>query len=207
MLALSDSDKQFAFGVNGGSRGAGFDLVYQINDNFNLRGSYSQYDISESFEEDDIDYDGEFELNTTGVMLDYYPFSGAFRLSAGYFNNGTGLAASAQAGAAGTVDINGVDYDITNEFLDINMDWDSSTSYIGLGWGNSLGEGSNWTVTFDLGILLTGEPNAKLTASDGLHAANPDLIADIAAEEASLNEDLSDFNKYPVLQLGLTYAF
>jgi len=144
-------------------------------------------------------------------MLDYYPFAGTFRLSAGYFSNGTGLGATAEAGAAGTVNINGFDYDITNEYLNISMDWDSSAPYIGLGWGNSLGEGSNWTFTFDLGVLLTGEPNASLTASDGLHAnadaLGRDLSVDIAAEEASLNEDLGDYNKFPVIQIGLTYAF
>lgn len=208
---FADSDKTAAIGINGGSRGLGFDFVYRVNDSFNLRGSLSSYNFDEDFDEDGINYSGEFDLDTKGLMLDYYPFSGSFRLTAGYFSNGTSLGARAEPGNDGTVNINGFDYDVSGEWVQSDMDWDSSAPYFGLGWGNSLGEGSNWTFTFDIGVLLTGEPRAALTASAGLHAdaatLGRNLDADLAAEEAELNDDLSDFNKYPVLQIGLTYAF
>lgn len=211
LSTLAESPSLFAFGVNGGSRGLGFDATVKINSYFNLRGSYSQYEISESFDEDDIEYDGDLELDTMGVMLDYYPFAGSFRLSAGYFNNGNQINAKAQPGGSGTVNINGFDYDVSNEWVKTEMDWDSSTSYLGLGWGNAFGEGSNWTFTFDLGLLLTDEPSATLSASDGLHASaatlGRNLQADLDAEAAELNDDLSDFDKYPVIQLGLSYRF
>jgi hypothetical protein len=212
-LSASFADeKSFAIGAIGGTRGVGFEGTFGLSKSFNVRGSFAQYDFSEDYEEDGINYSGDLELNTTGILLDYYPFEGTFRLSAGYFNNGSKLAALAEPGNDGTVEINGYNYDVSGEWVQSDMDWDGGAPYVGFGWGNSLGEGSNWTLTLDVGILLTDSPTARLTASDGLYVAadavGRDLDADLRAEEQSLNDgDLSDFDKYPVIQIGINYAF
>ena len=208
---LAAEKKRFAIGAIAGTSGIGISATFKINDYINMRALHGQLDISESFEEDDINYDGDFEVKMSGVMLDFYPFKGTFRLSAGYFKNGNDLTAVAEPGANGTVEIDDFEYDITGESLGAAVSWDGSAPYLGLGWGNAFGEGSNWTVTFDLGVLFSGAPYATLSASDGLFTqalnAGRDLNDDIAAEEASLNDDLNDYDIYPVVQLGLSYTF
>jgi len=207
----AESDKQFALGLNLGTKGIGADVGMVVNDNISLRGTFSQYEASESFEEDGIVYDGDFDLDNFGIVLDYYPFKGNFRLSAGYYSNSNQIDALAQPETGGTVDINGYDYNISGEWVRTNMDWDSSAPYMGIGWGNAFSEGSNWTFTLDLGVLFTGEPTAALTASPGLHQRATDLgrtlSDDLDAEQIQLNDDLSDFDLYPVIQLGVTYSF
>ncbi len=207
--------KKFAVGVNGGTRGLGVDAVVGLGKFLNVRGTYSQYDYSEEFEETDITYSGDLELETLGVLLDYYPFAGSFRLSLGYFNNGSDMRAIGAVPPEQTsITIGDDTYGVTDAWVRADLDWKSSAPYIGIGWGNSLGKGSNWTFTVDLGVILSDEPNVNLTASQNLYdfaAENPslglDVDASLAEEEAQLRADTADFDKFPVLQLGFTYAF
>lgn len=201
----ASDNKRFAMGVSGGLRGLGFDATLKLTDKLNLRGTYTSYEFDETYEEDGIDYDGELELSTTGLMLDFYPFSGSFRFSVGYLNNGSELTAFAEA-SNGFIDINGVSYDISDEWVQSDLEWDSSTPYVGIGFGNPLGKGSNWTLSLDVGVMLTDEPTATLTASENLTLI-PGFNENLEAEEASLNEDLGEFDMFPVFQLGLHYAF
>jgi hypothetical protein len=66
------------------------------------------------------------------------------------------------------------------------------------------------TFSFDLGVLYQGEPNVGLTAVCGpavLPAQCTQLQNDVAAEQASLQEDLSDYKFYPVVSFGIGYRF
>jgi len=204
------SDKNFAIGAVAGTTGIGAQVVLKLSDSFNLRGQYGQLDYDYDFDEDGIAYEGEFGAKVAGLMLDYYPFDGAFRLSAGITSNGNQLDAKAY-GEDGTIEINGVDYPVGSEYLTATADWKSSAPYVGLGWGNPVGEGSALTVTFDMGVMFTGSPNVALGASEGLYGVADllgyDLQSDLDEEAMALEEDLADIEYYPVVQLGLNYAF
>ena len=204
-------ESSFALGVNIGTKGLGLDALLNVSDKINLRGSYSQYEFSESFDEDGISYDGDLDIDVFGVLIDYYPMGGSFRLSAGYYNNGSAIAAEAQPESAGTVNINGFDYDLSGESVRTDIDWDSGAPYLGFGWGNAFADGSGFSWAIDLGVLVTDEPMATLSASQGLFTQaalfGRDLSVDIAAEENELNNDLSDFDLYPVAQIMFTYSF
>ena len=204
-------ESMFALGVNAGTKGVGLDGLFNLNDYFNLRLSYSQFNTDEDFDEDGISYSGDLDLDTSGLSVEYYPFAGDFRIAAGYYNNGSAIAAQAQPDSAGTVNVNGFDYDISGEFVRSDLDWDSGAPYIGMGWGNAFANGSGFSFAIDVGVLFTDEPTATLSASDGLfdQAAilGRDLNQDLSAEETELNNDLSEFDVYPVMQLSFTYSF
>ncbi|HEX4939177.1 MAG TPA: hypothetical protein VFX11_10905, partial [Candidatus Kapabacteria bacterium] len=68
------------------SLGYGLEADYVLSDRFSVRGQFNQYDYDDTFEEDGIDYDGTLDLSTFGVLLDWHPFGGGFRVSAGGFN-------------------------------------------------------------------------------------------------------------------------
>ncbi len=204
-------ESDLAVGVNLGTKGLGFEGLFNVSDSLNLRATYSQYEFSESFDEDGISYDGDLDVDVIGAIVDYYPMQGSFRLSAGYYNNGSAIAAQAQPESSGTVNINGFDYALSGESVRTDIDWDSGAPYLGIGWGNAFAEGSGFSWAIDFGVLLTGEPTATLTASQGLFTQaelfGRDLTTDIRAEETELNNDLSDFDIYPVAQLIFTYSF
>ena len=52
-------------------------------------------------------------------------------------------------------------------------------------------------------MLLQGEPDVDLESD----YADPTFQANLAQEEASAEDDISDFDVYPVIALGLSYRF
>ena len=60
-------------------------------------------------------------------------------------------------------------------------------------------------MTLDLGVVLQGEPTLQVTA-DGEFAADPIFQANLDAEVAQLEDDISSFKYYPVISVGLAFG-
>ena len=71
--------------------------------------------------------------------------------------------------------------------------------------------------SLDMGALISGSPNVSLAASGTAveqstlttvnMATDPTVQAEIAKEIAALEDDISDFEIYPVIMLGIGYHF
>ena len=75
-----------------------------------------------------------------------------------------------------------------------------------MGWGNALGEDKRWGFVFDLGVVFQGSPDADLTATGPL-ASDPTFLAELAKEEQQLQDEVDDYEYYPVVSIGVTYKF
>ena len=111
----------------------------------------------------------------------------------------------------GEYDIGGETYsgaEVGTLYSDVGLG-ESNPVYIGLGWSKALGT-SGFGVGFDLGVVLQGSPTVRLSAT-GPITTNPataeEFERDLRAEEEDLQSELSDFETYPVISLGLTYQF
>jgi hypothetical protein len=78
--------------------------------------------------------------------------------------------------------------------------------YLGVGFGNAVAAGKKIGISLDLGVAFVGSPNLELNAT-GPIAGDPAFRADLAEEEADVEESLSDFKLYPILSLAITYKF
>lgn len=78
--------------------------------------------------------------------------------------------------------------------------------YVGIGWGNAFGRSRRWGFVTDLGVAFTGSPDVALSAT-GTLASDPGFRADLAREEADLEDDLEDFKIYPVFSANLYFRF
>ncbi|MEW6764285.1 MAG: hypothetical protein AB1344_00680 [Pseudomonadota bacterium] len=200
-----------AAGLVAGTAGFGAEVTYGVAKDFNLRGTLRGLDYDYDFTEDNIDYEGNLKLRNGGVTVDWFPFSGSFRLSAGAMYNGNEVKAKAKPNTLpATYTINDVDYVIDGQ-VDASIDWRKFAPYVGIGWGNAVGKGSNWSVSFDLGVMFTGEPNTDLTATGTVNGIpvedDAQFQSDLAAERNNLNDEIKDAKFYPVIQLGLHYKF
>jgi hypothetical protein len=100
-----------AVSIGGGTLGAGAELGYRFNDRFGLRAPFGTGSISYDEESDGETYSGDIDLGGFGLMADFYPGGGAFRISGGVFK--TDYSASFEGR---NIDVGGVPADI---FVDV----------------------------------------------------------------------------------------
>lgn len=189
----------FALGAKAGTPGIGLEGTFGMTEALNLRGGLYTFDYSDTLDENGIEYDGDLELNNIGLFLDWHPFRGTFRVSVGGVQSGTAF----KGNADGDLDVGNDTY--TAE-LRAEVDWDGFAPYLGIGWGNAVRE-AGWSMSFDLGVMFTGEPTVSLTGTVSDPARQPDFDQDLALEEADLQEELDDVTLYPVIALGVAYRF
>jgi hypothetical protein len=194
-MALTSAAQAEGFGVDAqaGTLGLGAELGYRFNDYFGVHAGINTGSFDFDNEDAGIDYSYGMDFDTLPVMLDWYVFGGSFRLTGGYVNNKNKLTGT----ATGALDIGSGTYNTT---VTSDISFDTSSTYVGVGWGGMTSSKRGFGLSLDIGVMMQGSPTVELSA--------PGVPADdIAAEEASLNDDLKDFKYWPVVSLGIGYTF
>ncbi|MCK9238716.1 MAG: hypothetical protein M0Q29_01000 [Thiopseudomonas sp.] len=151
-------------------------------------------------------YKGELKLKNGGVLLDWFPMDGGFRLTAGALHNGNELTGKSKQTASGEYTIGDKKYAVDGQ-VKAKADWRSFAPYLGLGWGNAVANKSKLSVNADLGIMFTGKPRVKLKTTDSNLNNDPDFMQDLKREEKKLAKDIKSVRYYPVAQIGISYSF
>lgn len=197
------------------SLGYGVEVDYVLSDKFSVRAQYNQFDYDDTFEEDDIEYEGTLDLKSIGVLLDWHPFGGAFRVSAGGFNVDNEMRGLSTD--EGTYEIGDNTYTVgpgddlrATALIELG---DGFMPYAGIGWGHSPANQGGLLLSFDIGVLFQGSPSVDLevsgTANNGLvdFSTDPTVQADVQREEDNMEDDLKDFDLYPVVSFGIGWRF
>lgn len=195
-----------AVGAKVGTPGIGGEITVGLNDNFNFRTGVNAFSYEYNGTESDVEYDFDLKLLSFPLLVDWHPFYGSgFRLTAGAYINSNELESTAVP--TGTYDIGGVDYDAGDVgSLTGDVDFNSVAPFLGIGWGNAVGEDTRLSLALDLGVMFQGSPDVDLDAN-GARASDDDFLANLKKEEESLEDDIEIFKYYPVVMLGLTYKF
>jgi len=166
-----------------------------------LRMSAEFLDLARDFERNGATYDTRLKFSSLGVYGDYF-LAGGFRVTAGALL-GTRKASGDAEATNGTITINGTSYPAAGESVAAEAKFPSAAPYLGIGWGHHQpASGMNFYV--DLGVVI-GKADAKLTPSAGILAAAG--AANIAAEQANLQESVDKLKAYPALKIGFGYKF
>ena len=202
--AWADESGGFDVGVKAGTLGLGAELNYPISSNMSISVGINTFSQSETDDIDGNEYDVDVDLQTFSVLFNYHPFNGTFRITAGAMLNNNELSLAAKPNA--TYDINGTLYSSAQVGdLEASVDFNKIAPYVGVGLGH--GTSSGLSFTLDVGVLLQGEPSVDLTSTGGSLSNDPAFQAELAQEEAAAEDDISDFDVYPVIALGLSYRF
>lgn len=199
-------DSNVAIGASVGTLGIGVDLSGRLSQKFNVRGSVKGFSYDTEREEDDIDYDVSGDLFTVSALVDWFVTGGGFRITGGLVYNGNEAAAVAILEEGTVVEIGDEEYpaeavgDLTGD-----VTFDPVAPYLGIGYGNPFRGSKSWHFFFDLGVMFHGEGEVKLNASNPLGI--PGLEEEVAKEQAKVQDDISDYNLYPVLTAGVSYRF
>jgi len=193
-----------------GTLGAGVHLIIPIQDNLNVRLGFNGYNTTYAESTTDVNYDLKVKLQTIDTLLDWYPMSGSFHLSAGLFHNGNKVTSVAKAENNDSYSINGNTYS-TSEVGSIygSIDFRSAAPYLGLGWGNPIGKEKGWGFTSDLGVVFQGAPSSTLSNSGCVASAAicAQFYNDLNEENLNLEQKVSNFKYYPLLRIGVSYSF
>lgn len=211
--------------------GLGLSVGAPLGDRFNLRGVYHGYTHDEEIEEDDGNYQAEIRLKTFGAMVDYHPFQGSFRLTAGLKSNGNEINLTGVANDSNEFEVGDCSYNSNpGDPLRVNgaVDFRSTAPYLGIGWGGNLNAEPGFYGIFDIGVMFSGAPRADLNARGSAtvsgnpeNAANgcgapgtpvnaatdPAFQQELQDAENEVNEDAKDFKLWPNLSFGFGWRF
>lgn len=171
--------------------GEGLGVAFPLGDSLAARVGFNQF--SKSFTttttsaNTTINYNGNLKLSTVNLLADWHPFDGVTHFTAGLMYNNNKFEAT------------GIDQ-TTGAVVSATVDFNKMAPYLGFGWS---GQAKNKGLSFksDFGILFQGSPSATLNSN------NATLNANLAAEQAALNDKLKNYKYYPVISIGIGYAF
>ena len=207
-------------GAKVGVNGVGLDLAVGLTENLNLRLSVAELDVEDAEEtvsvgdsgaEADLDLAVDFDYGANALFLDWHVFNNGFRVSVGAFkNNGS---AEGTGTLQGDITIDGESL-APNDFIgDLGAEVDLGDSYqpyIGVGWGRAAGGEGGFSFSLDVGVALTditvdytGEVDSG--GDNNLSQAELDDLLDSLASDTE--DELDDYDYWPVVALGVNYAF
>lgn len=205
-----------AIGARASTLGVGAELTVGLTPQLNGRVGIGGFNYTDERREvSDIEYDAEARLRNATALLDWHPGGRGFRLTAGVVWNGTEVEGNSLPPASGSYDIGGVlvPVEILGT-LDAEADFDPVVPYVGLGWGNAVRTDQKLGFSFEIGAMFAGEADIELTPrlpADSPIATNPlarqalQILLD--REEADWEEEVAEYDIYPVVSIGLTYKF
>ena len=207
----------FGVGVKAGTLGAGIDLSAAVTKTINVRLSLTNVDLEGEDEtltvgdsvEGDLDAELDLDFGSNALLVDWFIFDGSFHLTGGMLRHAgeadlTGTLLSPATFDGGTIspsDLAGGE--ITGELKLA----DSYQPYIGIGWGRKAGRDGGVSFTVDFGIVLL-DPSVELEATaSGTGLSQADVNARLLEMEGDAEDELDDFEAWPILSAGVNYAF
>lgn len=210
----------YGLGVKAGTVGIGLDISVALTQSVNARLSLTNIDIEgqdetirvgDSGAEGDLDSSLDFDFGATALLFDWYVFDGTFHLTAGLMKNNGKIAFSGDLVSGITVDGGALSPDDINGAIggDISLG-DSFQPYLGVGWGRKAGYDPGFSITADIGIALL-DPKVNLSAVVNAAGTNnlsqAELDEDMASISRDAENDLSQLEAWPILAIGVNYAF
>jgi hypothetical protein len=207
--------KNISLGANiGGLAGIGIgaNVKYKVDDRFAVRAGFDIFSVSDvEIEDEDVTYNFDAKVQDLNLLIDWHPWEGSFRTSAGILVNSSDLDGDITPTVANGKNIeftfNGTKYSYSaDEVGSIHTvaDFDPIAPYVGIGWDTSFDKDKGWGFTFDLGVAFTGSMKADYSIKygealdiDKATAGIPDgpekdaKIAEIKREQKKIEDELS----------------
>lgn len=184
--------------------------------------TYKDYVITD----DKVKYNFDVETQDFLATVDWHPYKGSFKTSAGVIVNNSNLVGTITPNVeAQSFTFNDITYstdDIAK--VDTNADFDPVAPYIGIGWDTSWTKKSGLGFTFDVGVIYQGSASVDYTVDytdvpqtgnaavdAAANAARATLISEIdsnlVTEKKSLQTELDKYEFLPYIAIGVNYKF
>lgn len=209
LMTVSMGAQAIDIGVDAhaGTMGPGVGLTLGLSDHLNLRVGVNAMDYDIDVDDDEgLDYDASLDLSNQYAVIDWFPTRLMnFRLTAGFYLNDNEISASATVLNDNDAQIGPTDA-LAGTIVRSGMTFDDTAGYVGIGWGNDVSDGF-FHFGFDIGVVLQGEPKVSLDVFLPPGDTSGIDEADIAAELQDLEDEVSDFDAFPLVQFNFGFSF
>ena len=213
--------------VKVGVAGIGFDVATPlVPTRLNLRGgaTFFSYNLSETTG-DNLVANGTLTLRNSGIMVDWFPFRGSFRLSGGatvYNNKGVTATITEPSGSSFTLGNDKYYSSTTNPITGTGVFklGGNAGGRVSFGWGNLVPKkGHRFSFDTELGIEFGSKPTVALgftgfvcPSAQGANCESPynastnlTFLTDVTAEQSKLQNDVNFLSFYPIVSVGVGY--
>ncbi|HEU0186290.1 MAG TPA: hypothetical protein VFR06_00195 [Gallionellaceae bacterium] len=205
LAAMAGSSASVDIDLHASSIGHGIAFAIPLSENVAGRISLSKLNYSFTTTQDQINYDATFKLGSVAALADWHVFGGFTHLTAGIIFNNNDFTMQATP-VSGNFTIDGVTYNTTDvSSLNATVTFNKVAPYLGLGWSGRASK-TGFSFKSDIGVMFIGSPKSELSIT-GAQASNPTVLSHVANAQAQLDQDLSKIKLYPVISLGIGYAF
>lgn len=211
-------------GFKVGLAGIGFDVATPlVPHRLNLRGgaTFFSYTLTETTS-DNLNVSGNLKLQNSGIMVDWFPWAGKFRLSGGvtvYNNKGVTATLNEPSGSSFTL---GNDKYYASGPLTGTGTFKlggNTGGRVSFGTGNLMPKKGHFTFQSEFGVEFVSKPTVALgfsgnvcTGAQGANCASPASVStfpqfqtDITAEQNKLQSDVNFLSFYPIVSIGIGY--
>ncbi|MBC3784084.1 hypothetical protein [Spirosoma utsteinense] len=192
----------FAVMLSAGSAGGGVAVGYSINRQLAARLGFNMFNYSgtlKSGKDSDnlqIGFDYKLKLQTTNLLLDFYPFKrSGFRVTGGAFYNLNQISFFGKP--VKDVTFNDVTFTVDEVgTLDGKATFNKIAPYIGLGFGNPYTRG-RLKFMADVGFFYQQSPTISFTTTG--------MLTPSSDQGPIIQKNLSPLKYYPIVTLGASY--
>lgn len=213
-----------SFGVAGkvSTLGGGVDVAVPVHERANVRVGFNMFTLSRDFDDEGITFGASLRLRSLTASFDWFAFGGGFHVSPGvmlYNGNSVNILAFVPPGQTFDLGDESLYSSATNPVTGSGkVGFARVAPSLTLGWGNIIPRGSRrWSIPFELGLVYSRAPTATVAFAgsaclrNGTNcrnvASDPALQADVAREQADINDSLAVLKVLPVVSVGFSYKF
>lgn len=193
----------FSFGPSISTLGVGVEAGYRATDLVGLRLDVNGLDFGGHRVIDTTPYAYNARPLSAGPSLDFYPFAGGLRVTAGARWNGNHLIATSTP--TGSITVGGTTLTPAQiGTLNGRVGFSSFAPYLGLGF--AAGALGPLQLAADLGVMYEGAPKVSLVSTSPL-AGTPSVQNALATETRDIAKKADLLEWYPVLTVTASYLF
>jgi len=203
---LASAEGNFAITGGLGTMGGAVEGQVKVNDLIQFRAGANYLTFDETIDVDEISYDGDLDFSGFGAFVDVHPFGGSFFVTGGAYAGDKTIDLLATSDMS--VEIGGQTF-TQAEYgrLEGDVAFDDVAPFIGAGFDTTFQGGGNWGFHILAGAALFGSGDVTLDAVGGTLSNDPILQAQVAQEVQDIEDEIEEYELWPVVQIGLSYRF
>lgn len=195
--ARADAFSSISFGAHVSDTGVGITLEKPLLYDLSVRIETNNLSVSQQLDYDEVHYNSTSRFQNVGVIADFRPYAGRYRISGGLLFGNDHIDNTAQPGGS-TIQVgNGIYPTSGTGIVSSRVNFSRPALYAGVGTGTGLIKGL--ALTFDAGVIVRN--GTATTNATGPLAADPRLQADLSRLQGELRTRIVT----PVVSIGLVF--